>query len=51
MQGARKGHFSILFGNKLYNFGGVILFKKFINKLYSIELKIKKLENISYNRE
>jgi len=49
MQGAPKGHSSILFDNKLYIFGGVVLFKKFTNKLYTIDLNTKKLENIDYN--
>lgn len=47
--GAPKGHSSILFDNKLYIFGGVILFKKFTNKLYTIDLNTKKIENIDYN--
>ena len=47
--GAPKGHSSILFDNKLHIFGGVVLFKKFTNKLYTIDLNTKKIENIDYN--
>ena len=47
--GVPKGHSSILFDNKLYIFGGVILFKKFTNKLYTIDLNTKQIENIDYN--
>ena len=47
--GVPRGHSSILFNNKLYIFGGVILFKKFQNKLFIIDLITKKIENIEYN--
>ena len=46
--GVPRGHTSILFNNKLYIFGGVVLFKKFTNILYSIDLNSKEIENINY---
>ena len=48
LQGAPRGHSSILLKDKLYIFGGVILFKKFQNKLYTIDLKGKKVENVDF---
>ena len=47
-QGAPRGHSSIFLNDKLYIFGGVILFKKFQNKLYVIDLNEKKVENIDF---
>ena len=48
--GAPRGHSSILLNDKLYIFGGIVLFKKFQNKLYVIDFKEKKLENIEYEK-
>ena len=48
--GVPRGHSSILFDNKLYIFGGVIQFKKFVNKLYTIDLYTKKIEYIEENK-
>ena len=47
--GAPRGHISIKKDRKLYIFGGVILFKKFTNALFSIDLDRKVVENIEYN--
>ncbi len=41
--GVPRGHSSVLLDNKLYIFGGVILFKKFLNKLFIIDLNKKRL--------
>ena len=49
--GVPRGHSSILFNNKLYIFGGVILFKKFQNNLFIIDLNTKKIENIDFNNK
>ena len=49
--GAPRGHTSILHNNKLYIFGGILLFKKFQNSLYTIDLENKQIENIEYNKE
>lgn len=49
--GAPRGHSSILLNDKLYIFGGVVLFKKFQNKLYVIDLISKKIENFEYDEE
>ena len=49
--GVPRGHSSVLLDNKLYIFGGVILFKKFLNKLSIIDLNKKKIDHIEYNRE
>ena len=49
--GAPRGHSSILLNDKLYIFGGVVLFRKFQNKLYVIDLISKKIENFEYDEE
>ena len=49
-QGAPRGHSSILFNDKLYIFGGVVLFKKFQNKLSIIDLNTKKIESFEFNQ-
>ena len=49
--GAPRGHTSILHNNKLYIFGGILLFKKFQNSLYTIDLEKKEIEIIDYNKE
>ena len=49
--GVPRGHISILLNDKLYIFGGVVNFKKFLNKLYVIDLNSKKLENFEYDEE
>lgn len=46
--GAPRGHSSILHNNKLYIFGGILLFKKFQNSLFTIDLEKKGIENIEY---
>ena len=48
--GAPRGHSSILHNNKLYIFGGIVLFKKFQNNLFTIDLEKKEIENIEYNK-
>ena len=50
-QGAPRGHSSILFNDKLYIFGGVVLFKKFQNKLIIIDLNTKKIETFEFNND
>ena len=49
--GAPRGHTSIMHNNKLYIFGGILLFKKFQNSLYTIDLEKKEIEYIEYNKE
>ena len=49
--GAPRGHTSILHKNKLYIFGGILLFKKFQNSLYTIDLQNYQIEKIDYNNE
>jgi hypothetical protein len=49
--GPPRGHTSILINDKLYIFGGTILFRKFINNMYIIFIKEKKIEKIDYNEE
>ena len=49
--GVPRGHSSVLLDNKLYIFGGVILFKKFLNKLFIIDLNTKKIEHIKENNK
>jgi hypothetical protein len=49
--GAPRGHTSILHNNKLYIFGGILLFKKFQNSLYTIDLEKKEIEIIEYNKD
>ena len=46
--GVPRGHSSILHDGKLYIFGGIILFKKFLNTLFTIDLKTKEIENLNY---
>ena len=48
--GAPRGHTSILHNNKLYIFGGILLFKKFQNNLFTIDLESKEIENIDYTK-
>lgn len=48
-KGAPRGHISIKRNRKLYIFGGVILFKKFTNSLFTIDLDKKYVENIEYS--
>ena len=48
--GAPRGHTSILHKNKLYIFGGILLFKQFQNSLFTIDLDEKEIENIQYNK-
>ena len=48
--GAPRGHTSILHNNKLYIFGGILLFKKFQNSLFTIDLEKKVIENIDYTQ-
>ena len=48
--GAPRGHTSILHNNKLYIFGGILLFKKFQNSLFTIDLETKEISNIEYNK-
>ena len=48
--GSPRGHSSILHNNKLYIFGGILLFKKFQNSLFTINLESKEIENIDYTK-
>ena len=48
--GAPRGHTSILHNNKLYIFGGILLFKKFQNSLFTIDLETKTIESIDYSK-
>ena len=48
--GSPRGHSSILHKNKLYIFGGILLFKKFQNSLFTIDLKNYEIENIDYEK-
>ena len=48
--GAPRGHTSILHNNRLYIFGGILLFKKFQNSLFTINLETKEIQNIEYNK-
>ena len=48
--GAPRGHSSILFNDKLYIFGGVVLFKKFQNRLSIIDLNTKKIETFDFDK-
>ena len=46
--GAPRGHSSIMHNNKLYIFGGILLFKKFQNSLFTIDLTNYEIQNIDY---
>ena len=48
--GSPRGHSSILCNNKLYIFGGILLFKKFQNNLFTIDLEKYEIENIDYSK-
>jgi len=48
--GAPRGHSSILHNNKLYIFGGILLFKKFQNSLFTIDLNNYEIEIIDYQK-
>ena len=48
--GAPRGHTSVIHNNKLYIFGGILLFKKFQNNLFTIDLEKKIIENIDYSK-
>ena len=48
--GSPRGHSSILHNNKLYIFGGILLFKKFQNSLFTIDLEKKVIDNIDYSK-
>ena len=48
--GDPRGHTSILHDNKLYIFGGILLFKKFQNSLFTIDLEKKDIVNIDYTQ-
>ena len=50
IEGAPRGHSSILHQNKLYIFGGILLFKKFQNNLFTIDLNNNEIQNIEYNK-
>lgn len=49
--GSPRGHSSILHNNKLYIFGGIILFKKFQNTLFTIDLTDYTVQNIKYDKD
>ena len=49
--GAPRGHSSIYWSGRLLIFGGIVLFKKFTNDFYAIDLVNKNIEDISYNGE
>ena len=48
--GSPRGHSSILHNNKLYIFGGIILFKKFQNNIFTIDLTDYTIQNIKYDK-
>ena len=48
--GSPRGHSSILHNNRLYIFGGILLFKKFQNTLFTIDLTDYSVENIKYEK-
>ena len=48
--GAPRGHSSILHNNKLYIFGGILLFKKFQNSLFTINLTDYEIQYIDYKK-
>ena len=48
--GAPRGHTSILHENKLYIFGGILLFKKFQNALFTINLNNYEIQPIEYEK-
>ena len=50
IEGAPRGHSSILHQNKLYIFWGILLFKKFQNNLFTIDLNNNEIQNIEYNK-
>ena len=49
--GAPRGHSAILVDNILYIFGGIVLFKRFLNLLYTINLKEKTIKRIDYAKK
>ena len=49
--GSPRGHTSILHNKKLYIFGGILLFKKFQNKLFTIDLEQKQIDNLDNKKE
>ena len=49
--GVPRGHTSILLNDKIYIFGGVSSFKKFLNNLNIINLKENRIESLDYNNE
>ena len=48
--GSPRGHSSILHKNKLYIFGGILLYKKFQNILFTIDLTNNEIQNIEYDK-
>lgn len=48
-QGAPRGHSAVLHKKKLYIFGGVVLFKKFTNNLYTIDVESRLTETVDYS--
>ena len=48
--GAPRGHSSILHDNKLFIFGGILLFKKFQNALFTIDLTNYEIQIIDYEK-
>ena len=49
-EGSPRGHSSILHNKKLYIFGGILLFKKFQNTLFTIDLTNNEIQIIEYNK-
>lgn len=47
-EGSPRAHTSIIKGNKLYVFGGIILFKKYTNTMYCIDLTKKTIDKVEY---
>ena len=48
--GSPRGHSSILHNNKLYIFGGILLFKKFQNSLFTIDLTNYEIQDTEYKK-
>ena len=49
-RGSPRGHSAILHDNKLYIFGGILLYKKFQNSLFTIDLSNYEIQNIEYDK-
>ena len=49
-EGSPRGHSSVLHNKKLYIFGGILLFKRFQNTLFTIDLSNNEIQKIEYNK-